>query len=160
MANIFLETTTYLSEWDLKDSTSLDWLKWNNQADKDERDILIRKSEIIIDSVIKEYWQKVNENQNTIFPTIQDWIPIPIKKAVVLISEWIYDDWVIAWGWNYTWSKWIKSESHWNHRVEFQEQEVAWWILSKKSKYITQEVEILLRPYITTFSSIKWSKMV
>ena len=160
MTNIFLENTTYLDEEDLKDSTKIDWLKWTSPEDIENREIYIRKSEIIIDSIIVLYWTKLNPNQNTIFPTVEDWIPVAIQKAVVLISEGIFEDWVIAWGWSYTWEKWVKAEWHWDHKLEFQEQTVQVWGLSKKSKYITQEVEILLRPYISTFSSVKWSQMV
>lgn len=160
MANIFLENTTYLTQEDLKDSTKIEWLKWDSPDNVENREILIRKSEIIIDSVIGSYWVKVDPNQNTIFPTVDDWIPIAIKKAVVLISEGIFEDGVIAWGWSYSWEKWVKAEWHWDHKIEFQEQTVQAWGLSRKSKYITQEVEILLKPYISTFSSVKWTKMV
>lgn len=158
MSNIFLEEITYLTETELKESTRESWLKWETETDSDNRQILIRKAEIIIDSVIWTFWTKVNETQETIFPTTENWIPVAIKKATVLICEWMFKDWELTSWVSYNWAKWIKSESYWDHKVEFQQEEVNIWNLAKKSIYITQEIEILLKPFITTTWWVKWSK--
>lgn len=58
MANIFLETLTYLTEAELKDSTRIDDAALvgtdvsPSTTYADNRKILIRKSEIVIDSII------------------------------------------------------------------------------------------------------------
>lgn len=58
MANIFLETVTYLTETELKDSTRIDDADFSgadvapSTTRADNRKILIRKSEIVIDSII------------------------------------------------------------------------------------------------------------
>lgn len=158
MANIFLEETTYLNETELKDSTREEWLKWETEVDSDNRQILIRKSEIIIDSVIWTFWTKENETQETIFPTVENWIPVAIKKAVVLICESMFKAWELTSWASYDWAKWVKSETYWDHKVEFQQEEVQINNLAKKSPYITQEVEILLKPFLTVSTWVKWSK--
>lgn len=160
MSNIFLETTTYLTETELKESTRESWLKWAETTDVDNRNILIRKAEIIIDSVIWSFWTKVNELQETIFPTVENWIPIAIKKSVVLICESMFVAWELTSWVSYTWAKWVKSETYWDHKVEFQQESVSTNNLAKKSPYITQEVEILLKPFLTVSTWVKWSKSV
>ncbi len=58
MANIFLETVTYLTETELKDSTRITDAEFAgadvspSTTHADNRKILIRKSEIVIDSII------------------------------------------------------------------------------------------------------------
>ena len=55
------------------------------------------------------------------------------------------------------WSKIVKSEKFGNHQVVYQDEAVTWNALKWKSQYINEEIEMLLRPYITTVW-VKWSK--
>ena len=54
MANIFLEEVTYITEEELKDSTRITdpAFAGEDEPAPDNRTILIRKSEMVIDSVI------------------------------------------------------------------------------------------------------------
>lgn len=158
MTNIFIETTTYINEATLKDSTKETWLQWSTLTDINNRDILIRKSEIIIDSIIQSFWVKLNESQETIFPTVDDGIPTNIKKATVLLCEEQFKGWELT-SWSLSNSRIVSSEKYWNHQVTYQDVSVAWNTLQKKNKYITQEIETLLKPYINVVWS-KWSKSV
>lgn len=158
MTNIFLEDWTYISEETLKDSTKETWLKGSETADVENRKILIVKSQKIIDSVVVSYWTKEDVNQTYIFPTIDDGIPLDIQKATVLLCEEQYKGWELnSWSSSSQGSKVVKSEKFWNHSVTYQDEAVVWNTLQKKNKYITQEIEMLLRPYINVVWS-KWSK--
>ena len=160
MTNIFVWTPVYITEEVLKDSTKETWLKGITTTDIENRKILIIKSEIAIDFIIKSYWSKLIETQEQIFPTIDDWIPINIQKATVLLCEEQFKGWELNWWvWSSSWSKIVKAEKFWNHSVTYQDEAVVWNTLQKKNKYITQEIEILLRPYINVVWS-KWSKWV
>ena len=160
MANIFLEEPIYISENELKESTKDIWLQWVNNTDIDNRKILIRKAEIIIDSVIWSYWIKVNLEQRNIFPVLIELIPINIKKVTILLCEWLYQWWELeAWiNWPKKWSM-VKSEKYWLHVVEYQEEIIVTNSLSNKSQYINQEIEILLKPFLSSVW-MRWSKWV
>lgn len=160
MANIFDETPVYITEETLKDSTKEAWLKGATSTDITNRKILIVKSQKIIDSVIVFYWTKLVETQDYIFPTVDDAIPLDIQKATVLLCEEQYKGWELnSWSSSTSGSKIVKSEKYGNHQVTYQDETVVWNTLQKKNKYITQEIEMLLRPYMNVVWS-KWSKSI
>jgi hypothetical protein len=86
MTNLFIEEPTYITVQELKDSST-----WELSLTSDDNiKIYIVKAHILIDSLIWSYWTKVSETQKYIFPTINDWIPLSIKKATILLSESLY----------------------------------------------------------------------
>lgn len=160
MANLFLEEITYITEAELKDSTritdtTLVWT-WDNEINN--RTILIRKAEVIIDSIIWSYGTKVDPLQETIFPTVENSIPVAIKKAVVLLCEAMFSWGELEASNQFSWAKFIKSETHWDHKVEFQQETVQTNSMSKKNQYVNQEIEMLLKPFVLVTSWVKWSK--
>ncbi len=162
MANLFLETPTYITEAQLKESTRVtdtELIGTNDDA-VNNRKILIRKSEIVIDSIIWTYGTKVDSDQETVFPTVSDWVPKNIMKAVVLICEGMFLGWELTQSKEYVGAKFAKAEWYGDHKVEFQNETVQTNAMSKKNQYITQEIEMLLKPFVTTSSGVKWSKSV
>lgn len=86
-SNIFNKTTTYISVQQVKDSTNIDGLIATNESTITRR---ILEAEKIIDNFISSYWEEADENQTTIFPTVEDGIPSDITEATLYIVEGLY----------------------------------------------------------------------
>ena len=83
MTNLFIEDITYLTLDEYKDSG------WTIKDDNDIK-IFVRKAEQIIDDIIWSYWDKLDNTQNTIFPVLDERVPLGIKKACILITNCLY----------------------------------------------------------------------
>ena len=138
MTNILIQDITYLTPSDVKDSSSL----FDCKSDDDIK-IIVSQAEMLIDKLVKSYWTKAVETQKTIFPTVDDWIPIRIQQACLLISEKILKD--SSWDTNYV----IKSEKRrWNTIVYDTNQTSSDY--DSISKYIDETIYTLLEPYLNS----------
>ena len=157
MSNLFVENPTYITLEEIKWSTKDDCVK--KMSDENLK-ILIRKWEIIIDDIIKEFWEKESPDQVTIFPTVKDQVPLSIKKAVVLLVEWLHLWWELEVSSNGPIKWWmIKQEKFWDHSITYQDEWVRSNALQSKNKYITSEIEVLIRPYIKSVW-VRFSKWI
>lgn len=86
MTNLFIEEPTYITLQDFKDSSSGELVLTSDDNIK----IYIVKAQILIDSLIWSYDEKLVSTQTYIFPTLNFWIPADIKKATILLSESLY----------------------------------------------------------------------
>ncbi|HMS90738.1 MAG TPA: hypothetical protein PKC87_00750 [Candidatus Absconditabacterales bacterium] len=158
MVNIFLEDPTYISIDDLTSSSRNSFI--NTAGADNEKKILIRQAEIIIDSIIKSYGVKVDPTQETIFPTVQDGIPSNIAKATVRIVENLYVSGELEGATSGPIKgSVIKAEKFGDHSVEYQDENVRVNVLQNKNKYITQDVELFLKPYINNVG-VRFSKAI
>jgi hypothetical protein len=114
MASIFWGVPVYITVEQVKDSTTIDWLIASADSAITRR---ILEAQKIIDTFIGSYWDELVDDQATIFPTVNDWIPADITEACLYIVESLYaqgdalnND-----------SNQIVSETVWDHTVKYAE---------------------------------------
>ncbi len=157
MADIFIQDPVYITVQELKDSTTNALI--DAESDDNNKKI-ITEAQDIIDQYIGSYPTKADENQYYIFPTIDDWIPLDIQKATVLLCEnlanWGYYSWK---AYNQSWSSWnILVEKYWPHSVMF-DNTTSWINTSEQNKYVDEQVYRYLEYYITNWiQAIPWQQ--
>ena len=138
MANL-LSNPVYVTKTDIKDTTNISELKWDNNIDR-----YITEAQYIIDSYILTFWSKFDIEQKEIFPIKDyDWtsvIPDDIKLATIYIVEDIFLSWIptVA-SWND-----IVSEKVGDHSVSYSKD-------TKSELYIPEKAKNILDQYRTIF---------
>lgn len=95
MASLYLQSPTYITVDELKDTTNNVDIKG---LSTDDANILIYQSQLMIDSYLKKTWElKYESSQDFLFPIKLDWlslIPNNVKIATVLVCEFIFTNWL------------------------------------------------------------------
>ena len=96
MASLYLQDPIYVTEVELKDTTTVAGIQALSTSDTN---ILIYQSQLMIDSYLKKTWDlKYNSSQDFLFPIKnKDWnseIPKEVKIATVLVCEFIFANWL------------------------------------------------------------------
>lgn len=146
MTNLFVEPITYITVQDMRDVYPWDY---DNETDENIA-IYIRKAERLVDSLIVSYWEKLDPNQNTIFPTKKDWIPLEVKQATILLANCI-------WRHRFTWfneRKIQREKRRWNE-IEYE----TWSIDKFKLLHpcMTQEIYDLLSKFLPNENKLNTS---
>lgn len=117
MNSIFIEIPTYLTANEIKSSTNIAELKSKSESQLNR---LILEAQRIIDNFIWSFGTKLDSNQKTIFPTLDDWvIPQDIKEATLYIVEALSMYWDKM---NTIWNQ-IVAETVWDHNIKYSESE-------------------------------------
>jgi len=157
MANIFIQDPIYITIEELSDGTTNSLIAW---ASNDDKKKLITESQDIIDQYIWSYPTKVDVDQTYIFPTINDWIPLNIKKATILLCENLADWWFLSWkAYDKSSSNWnIVVEKYWPHSVTFDNQ-TSWINVSEQNQYVNEQIYRYLEYYITHWiQTVPWQQ--
>ncbi len=138
-SSIFDRDTTYISIEQIRDSSTLDLTAIGDNTIK--RYIL--EAERIVDNFIGSFWEKEEESQNTIFPTIDDWIPQDIVEATLYIVEAL-----ISYGnqTNTPWSQ-VVQETVGDHTVKYSEAER----INSMNDLIPLKAKTILQQYWSMF---------
>ncbi len=147
MSNIFIDEPIYITIDELEASTSNTQVK---DLDDEKQKLLITKSELIIDEIIGEYWEKQVSNQLRIFPTVDDNIPVGIKRATIRLCENLFIDWYLDGNSsNSTKQQAIKAEKYGDHAITYQDAEQVQNTRFKLyDEYIDDEIYMYLKPYL------------
>lgn len=156
MANIFETQPVYIDTSTLRESTTNPDLKNTNNISDSNINILIDKSQSIIDDVIWDYWTPAEDDQDTIFPLLwESLVPIKIQKATLLLVENLYTNWVLDWDAYELWgSRSIKSEtSRWHTVSYYWDDSISGWL----NEFLNEEILMYLKPYYLNLST-QWLK--
>lgn len=162
MANIFLEAVTYTNVTDVRASTLNATLADITPIVTDDQvNILIRKAEIIIDSIVGSYGEPVSDTQVSIFPATVDsvsiGIPLDVQKAAIILVEAMYVDGVLG-GITASISGSVAGniikEKYGIHEFNYSDSSTASGKrFSANDNYINDEIYTLLKPYISSGKS-------
>lgn len=146
--NLFSQDTTYITIEELKASCLISEI---TELYDEKLKELICRAESTIDSYIWEYWEKLSDSQVTIFPTQNDWIPLEIKKATVIMCVNIFNSWFLLDDTykNQIW-KGISSETYRGYSVSFFDKNIYSNDVAEryKTRLITDDLSIYLKRYV------------